>query len=150
MFNYRAGIGAIILNQAGSHIWLFERADGYGWQWPEGGIDDGEDLLVALGREVYEEVGLKDFVVKAETADFLKYDFPNTDGVGHLIAQGIIGQRKKIFLVECVDNVVFDFNTHSTPEFVSGKLATPAECVLQAVDFKQAMYASALKEFGLL
>jgi 8-oxo-dGTP pyrophosphatase MutT (NUDIX family) len=107
-------------------------------------------LLVALGREIYEEVGLKIFVVKAETADFLHYDFPNTDGVEHLTAQGIIGQRKKIFLVVCADNVVFDFNTHNTPEFVSYKLVTPTECVLQAVDFKQAMYASALKEFGLL
>lgn len=56
---FRAGVGAVIIGSDG-RVLAFERADTPGaWQLPQGGLEDGEDPLTAVLREIEEEVGLR-------------------------------------------------------------------------------------------
>ena len=55
---YRPNAGIIIFNEEGKLLWC-KRKSGDGWQFPQGGIDDGESPEEAIVRETYEEVGLK-------------------------------------------------------------------------------------------
>jgi len=66
---YRPNVGAVLFNAAGL-ILIARRADMLnaegapgGWQLPQGGVDAGEDLRVAVLRELEEEIG----TAKAET-----------------------------------------------------------------------------------
>jgi putative (di)nucleoside polyphosphate hydrolase len=55
---YRANVAAILRNPAG-RILVCERLGVPGaWQFPQGGIDDSETAEQALGREVWEEIGV--------------------------------------------------------------------------------------------
>jgi putative (di)nucleoside polyphosphate hydrolase len=55
---FRAGAGAVIINQRGLVLAL-ERADVAGaWQLPQGGLDASEEPLPAAFREVTEETGI--------------------------------------------------------------------------------------------
>ena len=38
--NYRPNVAIIIANKAGKVLWC-KRKDGYGWQFPQGGLDNG-------------------------------------------------------------------------------------------------------------
>ncbi|MER6548482.1 NUDIX hydrolase [Streptomyces sp. NPDC001250] len=54
-------VGAVIANPDGKVLLLHRAADDYLgglWELPSGGVDDGEDLIEALRREVAEETGL--------------------------------------------------------------------------------------------
>src|ERR1700728_4353327 len=56
---YRLNVAAILRNGAGK-ILIGERQDRPGaWQFPQGGVDDGETLEQALKRELMEEISLK-------------------------------------------------------------------------------------------
>ncbi len=55
---YRLNVAAILRNGAGK-ILLGERVDRSGaWQFPQGGVDDGETLSQALARELREEISV--------------------------------------------------------------------------------------------
>ena len=58
-FIYRENVAAILRNRRGE-ILICERlgVDG-AWQFPQGGIDQGETAEQALVREVWEEIGVK-------------------------------------------------------------------------------------------
>lgn len=55
---FRAGVGAVIID-SGGRVLALERSDIPGaWQFPQGGLDAGEELLAAIFREVREETGI--------------------------------------------------------------------------------------------
>jgi putative (di)nucleoside polyphosphate hydrolase len=77
MANYRPNVAAI-LQKPGGEILVAERSDvAGGWQFPQGGVDDGEDLLTALERELGEEAGLKreHYEIEASRGGY-RYDYP--------------------------------------------------------------------------
>src|SRR5439155_26592113 len=56
---YRPNVAAIVSNAAGE-ILVCERADRPGaWQFPQGGVDDGETHEQALLRELHEEISIE-------------------------------------------------------------------------------------------
>ena len=56
---FRAGVGAIIRNAAGQ-VLAFERTGNPGaWQLPQGGLEDGEEPLDGIYREIAEETGIR-------------------------------------------------------------------------------------------
>ena len=74
---YRLNVGLIIANNKGELL-LCKRKGMNSWQFPQGGIDFGEDSLKAAKRELFEEVGIKSNSVKLIDSidDWLKYDIP--------------------------------------------------------------------------
>lgn len=64
------------------------------WQFPQGGIDAGEEIQEALFRELKEEIGTDNVEVIAEFPEWISYDFPPK------IAQSMkpfIGQTQRYF-----------------------------------------------------
>jgi putative (di)nucleoside polyphosphate hydrolase len=56
---YRPNVAAILQRENGD-IFVAERISVPGaWQFPQGGIDEGEDAETALFRELAEEIGIK-------------------------------------------------------------------------------------------
>ncbi len=51
--------GGVILNKEGE-IALTLHSNSQSWSFPKGGIEKGEDPLVAARREIYEETGIKE------------------------------------------------------------------------------------------
>jgi len=75
---YRPNVGIMLINDKGE-ILIGERNDIPGaWQMPQGGIEEGEDIIAAARRELGEETGiasaLTDFIKR--TNDWLYYDYP--------------------------------------------------------------------------
>ena len=55
---YRPNVAAILMN-AQDEIFVAERINIKGaWQFPQGGIDEGEDAETAVFRELAEEIGV--------------------------------------------------------------------------------------------
>jgi len=97
MTKYRPNVAAI-MQRADGKILVAERADvTNAWQFPQGGLDAGEDLISALQREVEEEIGVSRtlYVIKAARTNY-RYKFPN----GHRKSGEWCGQEQTYFLCQ--------------------------------------------------
>ena len=147
---YRPNVGIIVMNKLGQVLWAKRLGKQGAWQFPQGGIDEGENPEDALYRELHEEVGLLSEAVKilGQTKGWLKYNLPE-----HMVRKnsdiGFLGQKQKWFLLELVagdDKVILD--TGSSPEFQDWKWVSYWYPVSKIVDFKRQVYRSALGELA--
>ena len=77
-YGYRANVGIIVADNAGKLL-LGGRVSNKGWQFPQGGMLLGEDPLVAMYRELREEIGLEkdDVNLLGVTQDWIRYQLPD-------------------------------------------------------------------------
>ena len=54
---YRANVGIVLMRGTGE-VFLGQRTGGRGWQFPQGGVRQGEPVEQALYRELQEEIGI--------------------------------------------------------------------------------------------
>ncbi len=146
---FRPNVGIILLNQRSQVFWG-KRIRTHSWQFPQGGIDRGENPEQAMFRELHEEVGLfpQHVHVLARTRDWLRYEVPDRfirrDARGHYK-----GQKQIWFLLQLVGHD-WDLNLRATdhPEFDAWRWNdywVPLDVV---VEFKRGVYEMALRELA--
>ncbi|EDY16840.1 NUDIX hydrolase [Chthoniobacter flavus Ellin428] len=141
---YKANVAAILRNARG-RILVCERlgVDG-AWQFPQGGIDDGETPEQALVREVWEEIGVsaRDFKIIEKRGPY-RYLYGNGR-----IKRGWHGKEQSYFLC---DYTGLDAEIHvdtEHPEFQAFRWIAPVDFRLSWLpEMKRAVYRAVLADF---
>ena len=139
--NYRRGVGMIIMNKDGL-FWLGKRIGMEAWQFPQGGIDNGEDVTEAMYRELYEEVGLDkdDINIVAISKEWITYDIP-TSIRSYVLGGKFKGQIQKWYFVDLVSpKEKIDLNQDPKPEFDKYEWVTYWYPLGKIIDFKKEAY----------
>lgn len=146
---YRANVGIVITNGKGQVFWA-RRFGQHSWQYPQGGVDEGETTEQTMFRELHEEVGLKPHQVEiiACTKHWLRYRLPKRL-IRHDSTPVCIGQKQKWYLLKltCADAEV-DLLHSSHPEFDDWRWVSYWYPVRQVVSFKKDVYRRVMKEFA--
>ena len=153
---FRANVGIVICNHKGQVFWA-RRYRQNSWQYPQGGIDQGETPEQAMFRELNEEVGLspKDVEILAVTKQWLRYKLPSKM-VRPSKGQPCIGQKQKWFLLRMIaDDSEVDLQesakkNNCRPEFDDWEWVSYWYPLNQIVDFKRQVYQRMLKELSPL
>ena len=146
---FRANVGIILSNEKGKLL-LAGRIGSKGWQFPQGGMQQGESAEEAMYRELHEEVGLLkgDVEVLGSTNDWLRYRLPKKY-VRHHSKPLCIGQKQRWFILRLVgpDDCV-RVDRSETPEFDRWRWVEFWRPVNDVIYFKRRVYARALHELG--
>lgn len=151
---YRPCVGLMIVNPQG-RVFVGKRIDnkeGDAWQMPQGGIDEGEELVPAAMRELHEETGLtpEHVTVLAQSREEHFYDLP-AELLGKLWGGKYRGQRQAWLLLRFTgqdDDVVLD--AHDPAEFCEWKWVEPDQLPDLIVPFKRRVYRQVVEEFRAL
>lgn len=119
---YKLNVAGILRNREGK-ILICERVNIKGaWQFPQGGVDNGETVEEALIRELGEEIGVegKEIRIVEKRAGY-RYHFPNGPKKGH------DGKDQVYFLCDFLspDDKINVDTEH--PEFCDYRWIAPAE-----------------------
>ena len=143
---YRPNVAAVILSSKYPEkveVLIAKRNDLDAWQFPQGGIDEGETPREALFRELKEEIGTDEVEILSEVPNWLSYDFPKR------IAQKMYpydGQRQKYFLVKLKKGAKVNLKTE-IPEFEDYKFVGINEIFDYVKSFKRPVYKEILYYF---
>ena len=146
----RIGVGIILLNKE-NKIFVGKRKDNpvNKWQMPQGGIDNGEDFLTAMRRELYEETSIKNIKIIKEINQLYEYELPK-NLIGIIWKGKFRGQKQKWFIAKFLGNEnEINLNTKQ-PEFIEWKWIDAEKLPEVIVDFKKKLYLSLLKEIKLV
>ncbi|MCZ4282476.1 RNA pyrophosphohydrolase [Kiloniella laminariae] len=147
---YRPCVGIMLLNQE-NRVFVAQRIDnpGEAWQMPQGGIDDGEEPLVAALRELEEETGTAKAELLAESSSWLTYDLPH-DLVPKIWKGRYRGQKQKWYAFRFKgENSDINIET-DIPEFSDWKWVEMSELPQLIVPFKRELYRKIVAEFSYL
>ena len=106
---YRPNVGIVLANPRNDVFWG-KRVNQHAWQFPQGGIKQGETPAQAMYRELEEEIGLQAEHVRilGRTREWLRYEVPqkwirrareNSDGSGSTPRGAYRGQKQIWFLL---------------------------------------------------
>lgn len=149
---FRANVGIILSNCDGEVFWG-KRIGQTSWQFPQGGIDEGETPLEAMFRELHEETGLREKHVQVvgSTQDWLRYRLPNKMVRRCNNGKVCIGQKQRWFLLRltCEDSSV-NLTACDVPEFDGWRWVNYWLPAKEVVYFKRRVYERALQELAPL
>jgi len=144
---YRPNVAAIIVSHEYPEIkdvFIAERSDLVGvWQFPQGGIDEGESSEEALFRELGEEIGTKKVEIIAEYPEWVAYDFPP-----HVAAKmaPYAGQKQRYYLVRLKKGAKINLDTKH-PEFKAYRFVAIDELLSHIAHFKKPVYERVISHF---
>lgn len=115
--NYRPSVFIVVykvVNKKRSYLILKRKLHWRGYEFPKGGIEDGENKLDAVKREVSEETGLKiKKIVNYNIGGKYNYSEKLTD------RKGVVGQVYSLYSAEVGDGeVVIDKHEHSSYQWL--------------------------------
>lgn len=151
---YRPCVGVMLVNGDGK-AFVGKRIDnkeGDAWQMPQGGMDDGEDVLAAAFRELGEETGVTSdsAVLLARSKEELLYDLPD-ELIGKLWGGKYRGQRQFWLLMRFTGtDAEINLEAHDPPEFCEWRWVDPEHLPDLIVPFKKRVYRAVLEEFRML
>jgi len=142
----RTGVGIVVLNNQ-NKVFVGKRKDNPvdKWQMPQGGVDDGEDYLSAMKRELFEETSIKSIEVLEEIERFFEYELPE-NLIGIIWKGKFRGQKQKWFITKFVGKEKEINLKTKNPEFIEWKWILPEELPNVIVDFKKNIYLDLLKD----
>lgn len=138
---YRPCVGICLLNRAGK-IFAGERLDNKGaWQMPQGGIDDGEDIVTAAKRELLEEIGTDCVEIIGFHPEQLPYDIPQKTLDRLPWGKTYRGQIQSWVYARYVgDDSDINLSYFDPPEFGNWQWLSPEEINDKIVPFKIPTY----------
>ena len=140
----RLGVGIILLNKE-NKVFVGKRKDNPTdtWQMPQGGVDEGENFVDAMKRELIEETSIKNIKIIKELQELTIYELPRYL-VGKIWKGKYKGQKQKWFIVRFLgkDNEI-DINTQR-PEFIEWRWLNIDNLPQVIVPFKKKVYEELL------
>ena len=146
--SYRPNVAAVILSSKypeKCEFFIAHRSDiKNAWQFPQGGIDEGETPEEALLRELQEEIGCNTIEILGEYPEWITYDFPAT-------ARGkqypFDGQTQKYFLVRLKECATIDLEAYDIPEFKEYEFVDYESLFSRVTYFKRKVYRRVIDHF---
>ncbi len=150
MAKYRPNVAALVVRSDGKLL-VCERIEVSGaWQFPQGGVDEGEAVEEALVREVEEEVGweAEDYTIEKVKGGY-RYDYPEEVRVKKASRKAqYVGQEQTYFLCRLRDGASEVDLTGEPREFEQAKWIDPGEFDLGWLpEFKRVVYQAVMEDF---
>jgi putative (di)nucleoside polyphosphate hydrolase len=148
---FRANVGIVLMDEAG-RLFLGRRTGGKGWQFPQGGMRQGESPEESLFRELREEIGLEqqDVRLLGSTERWLRYRLP-ARYVRREQRPICLGQKQRWFLLRlAADEAGIRFDLTGEPEFDRWRWVDYWQPVREVIYFKRPVYVKALHELAPL
>lgn len=144
---YRPCVVGVFINEK-KELLMGLRSDFPVWQFPQGGVDQGESFEEALFREMEEELGCNQFEVLSQTGELLFYDFPKE--LKAPVTKLFRGQKQRWFLCRFLAGKVPNLEKATSDEFTAVKWVAPENVLDSIVIWKKETYRIALTSLGIL
>mgnify|MGYP002629566249 FL=1 len=143
---YRNGVGIMLIND-NKKIFVGKRIDNKSaWQMPQGGVDQDENIVDAVKRELKEETGVSSIKIIKKSDKIYTYDLPDYL-LGKIWKGRFKGQKQTWFLAQFLgtdDEINLD---QKNAEFKEWKWVDINELPDLIVPFKKNLYQELVKEF---
>ena len=114
---------------------------------PQGGVDNGEDHISAMKRELYEETSIINIEIIKKLEKTYQYELPQ-NLIGIIWKGKFRGQEQRWFIVRFLGNdSEINLNTKHQ-EFIEWKWIDPKQLPNVIVEFKKNLYLNLLKEIN--
>jgi putative (di)nucleoside polyphosphate hydrolase len=144
---FRAATAAVIIDNNG-RVLAFERSDIPGaWQFPQGGLNQGEPPIEGVLREIFEETGIAEqrLELLSEHPDWIAYELPD-----HVPAKKKFrGQVQKWFLFRFKGrDKDIDLSRATDDEFCNWRWMNMSEVIDLTIPFRRRTYHKIAEGFS--